>query len=257
MRCGRLHCSDTFDFLAFISHCEAESGKSPHLLTKTIESESPPHVHSCPSKVFVHTTKGGPASTLDLDGLVGAIQNSCTFLILQTEGVLASPRCLLELYVAALYGVPIIPIQIRRKGYRPDQQQQFLENLPAKLRETNLKSADQLEDLLSRLEGGDHTIEAVGEVLSKVLPHRMSMDLDESGGKRLQKAQLLDILDRIQVQSYTSGCWSGYSALKNCCVHAMALLSLYCSSRSAHMQLCVSQLIFVPFIFFFATATRI
>ena len=99
-------------------------------------------------------------------------------LILQTQGVLTRPWCLLELFWAIRCQIPIVPIFLRGDGYDYEEARRLLNDLPAELEKKNPGAVKELEE---RLEGHNLTIDELATAIRDTLPNIISTSFDPEG----------------------------------------------------------------------------
>ena len=111
--------------------------------------------------------------------------------LLQSEEVLFRPRCLLELYVAATAGIPIVSLACSGKGYDFAAAEDYLLHLDTSLPAANVSAA-------AVLEANDAPVLRVAHVLWACIPNIISVPLNSSGSENAIRAAVADLVKAMQ-----------------------------------------------------------
>jgi len=226
----------------FISYYRDEAGSDARLLQTRLQDLAG-------SRVFLDAS-----SARDVSGGVNAdeirsiieegLGRSDVLVFLQTKSCLTRPWVLLELYVACIKNIPIIPVRLADGGYDYGDAAAFLADLGTSLQNANPGAVEAIETYLGghgrsrRTNGsmrslgssirsigssvrsntrehhethdgqgsqsGGSTIAEVARVLS-VLPKIISVSLDPEGSENHQRAALSDILAKAEVVRKSKG----------------------------------------------------
>ena len=127
----------------------------------------------------------------DLRELIGHVLDSDVVVLLQSEEVLFRPRCLLELYVAATAGIPIVSLACSGKGYDFAAAEDYLLHLDTSLPAANVSAA-------AVLEANDAPVLRVAHVLWACIPSIISVPLNSSGSENVIRAAVADLVKAMQ-----------------------------------------------------------
>lgn len=94
-------------FSAFLSHFKVECGTEARLLQQGLETALEQRQAPC-IDAFIDSD-----NLRNLRNLLDHVRESECLILLQSQGVLTRPWCLLELYTAATCGVPILCLNIQ------------------------------------------------------------------------------------------------------------------------------------------------
>ena len=128
---------------------------------------------------------------MDVDNireLVAHVLDSDVVVLLQTEKVLFSPRCLLELYAAATAGIPIVSLVCSGKGYDFAAAEDHLLHL-----DTSLPAST-----VGVLEAHEAPVLRVAQVLWACLPNIASVPLNSSGNEDAIRAAVANLVKTMQ-----------------------------------------------------------
>ena len=155
------------EYAAFISYYRAEAGADARRLQTALEGQ-------LGSPVFLDVAA---ADRID-EILTRGVARSGALILLQTQGVLTRPWCLLELFWAIRCQIPIVPIFLRGDGYDYEEARKLLNDLPAELEKKNPGAVKELEE---RLEGHNLTIDELATAIRDTLPNIISTSFDPEG----------------------------------------------------------------------------
>ena len=127
----------------------------------------------------------------DLRELIGHVLDSDVVVLLQSEEVLFRPWCLLELYVAATAGIPIVSLACSGKGYDFAAAEDYLLHLDTSLPAANVSAA-------AVLEANDAPVLRVAHVLWACIPNIISVPLNSSGSENAIRAAVADLVKAMQ-----------------------------------------------------------
>ena len=113
-------------------------------------------------------------------------------MLLQSEGVLTRPWCLLELYAAATAGIPIVSLVCSGKGYDFAAAEDHLLHLDTSLPESNPSAVGVLEA------NSDAPLLSVAHVLWACIPNIISVPLNSSGCEDAIRAAVADLVKAMQ-----------------------------------------------------------
>ena len=108
-------------------------------------------------------------------------------MLLQSEGVLTRPWCLLELYAAATAGIPIVSLVCSGKGYDSAAAEDHLLHLDTSLPALSPSAVDVLED-------NGASVLRVAQVLWACVPNAISVPLNSSGSESIVRAAVADLV---------------------------------------------------------------
>ena len=127
----------------------------------------------------------------DLRELIDHVLDSDVVVLLQSEEVLFRPWCLLELYVAATAGIPIVSLACSGKGYDFAAAEDYLLHLDTSLPAANVSAA-------AVLEANDAPVLRVAHVLWACIPNIISVPLNSSGSENAIRAAVADLVKAMQ-----------------------------------------------------------
>eukprot|EP00965_Chrysotila_dentata_P246713 6207317-Pleurochrysis_carterae.AAC.1 len=102
--------------------------------------------------LFTPTSSRWRLAVIDPRMLPEQVQHSDVLVLLGTDGALARPKCLLELYLAQKHGVPVLLLLIdsARNSFDPSAACRFLCNLEEELPKRNPNAIPEIESFLRR-----------------------------------------------------------------------------------------------------------
>jgi len=130
----------------------------------------------------------------NLGELVALVKQSDTLVLLLTENVLTRPWCLVELYTALKHAVPVVTVEITKRGYGYDfgQAGPYLAGLPGTLEAANPGATEvirgagiDLGDLSDTLRGAN-------------LPHIISREFSPHRTDAVMRSEAEDIVEAMR-----------------------------------------------------------
>lgn len=110
----------------FLSHYKVEAGSDARYFNDLLH-----RMLQC--RVFLDSAELDDLRKLFTEGL----HQSDVVVLLCTKGLLTRPWCLLELYEARRYGIPVIPVVMSGRGFSMKEASHFLRNLETELEREN------------------------------------------------------------------------------------------------------------------------
>ena len=124
----------------------------------------------------------------DLRELIRHVLDSDAVVLLQSDDVLAHPRCLLELYAAATAGIPIVSLVCSGKGYDFAAAEDYVLHLDTSLVASNV----------GVLEAHGAPVLRVAHVLWTCIPNSISVPFNSSGSENAIRAAVADLVRAMQ-----------------------------------------------------------
>jgi len=124
-------------YACFLSHYKVEAGSDARYFNDLLH-----RMLQC--RVFLDSAELDDLRKLFTEGL----HQSDVVVLLCTKGLLTRPWCLLELYEARRYGIPVIPVVMSGRGFSMKEASHFLRNLETELERENPGAIGVIQEFL-------------------------------------------------------------------------------------------------------------
>ncbi|KAH9261108.1 hypothetical protein BASA81_000812 [Batrachochytrium salamandrivorans] len=160
--------------LCFLSHSKSDAAGTAMYLHSALA-----HKLQCDShQIFLDSN-----SLVDLRDLASLVKQTKVLIVLQTGQVLQRPFCLVEMFAAVQYKIPIVPVIIEGRGYSFEHAKQSLASL----------CGGEDSSAVAALQQAGYDVGEVASTLSSVLPNLISKPFNPSASERVRASQLEDI----------------------------------------------------------------
>jgi len=178
-------------YALFISYFREEAGCDARLLQLLLHRR-------LKRPVFLDATDADDIRKI----ITAGVLHSDALLLVQTQGVLTRPWCLLEIYAAIRNGVPVLPLNVEGGDYNFDEARMLLGDIENRLEELNPGAPQLLRDLLADgvVPVPDGTAPAslkdMEKTLSKTIPFLISGSFNPSASEHHFNAAVKDVLEK-------------------------------------------------------------
>jgi hypothetical protein len=171
-------------FLAFVSHHKRDCATEARFIKDRLEPLLLNGQNN--GEVFLDSD-----DLVDLRLLLTNVKNSEVLVVVLSSDVIFRPWCILEIFTAAKARIPIISLCVKGKGYDYSSTQHQLTFLDRELDRINPGASDILRQ---------HGVEPIDAayILSSVLPHIISIELNTAASKAVLAASLGDVAEQIK-----------------------------------------------------------